>query len=176
VRYEEHFDGGWDNWVGGVADWKVDVAGVRTGTLALYVPTLDLSDYDLEFLTRIDGRSVNWVVRAAGAESHLHCKISVIEGGQFEFSRAVVQGGAAEAAVVSSTRVPGKPRATFTVRMSAAGPVFSISIDGKTIDSWVDDRLATGGIGFMGAADDRARLYWVRVTSPSAPSKEHTVQ
>jgi hypothetical protein len=176
VRYEEHFDNGWDNWAGGVADWKVDIAGVRTGTLALYVPTLDLNDYDLEFLTRIDGRSVNWVVRAAGADSHLHCKVSAIEGGQLEFSRAVVQGGVAETAVVSSTRVPGKPRATFTVRMSAAGPIFSISIDGKTIDSWVDDRLATGGIGFMGAADDRARLYWVRVTSPTAPSKEHTVQ
>ena len=49
VRYEEHFDSGWDNWVGGVADWKVDVAGVRTGELALYVPTLELSDYDLQF-------------------------------------------------------------------------------------------------------------------------------
>jgi len=88
----------------------------------------------------------------------------------------VVQGGVAEAAATSSTRVPGKPRATFTVRMSVAGPIFSITIDGKTIDSWVDDRLATGGIGFMGAPDDRARLYWVRVSSPAAPSKEHTVQ
>jgi hypothetical protein len=60
--------------------------------------------------------------------------------------------------------------------MSVAGPDFSISIDGKIIDSWVDDRLATGGIGFMGAADDRARLYWVRVGSPGTPSKEHTIQ
>jgi hypothetical protein len=176
VRYEEHFDGGWDNWVGGVADWKVDVAGVRTGGLALYVPTLDLCDYDLEFLARIDSRSVNWVVRAAGSESHLHCTITAVEGGQLEFSHAVVQGGVAEATVVSATRATGKPRATFTVRMSASGPIFSITIDGKTIDSWVDDRLATGGIGFVGAPDDRARLYWVRVSSPAAPSKEHTVQ
>ena len=66
VHYEENFDNGWDNWVGGVADWKVDVAGVRTGSLALYLPTLELSDYDLEFLARIDTHSLNWVVRAAG--------------------------------------------------------------------------------------------------------------
>jgi hypothetical protein len=176
VRYEENFDAGWDNWVGGVSDWKVDIAGVRTGSLALYLPTLDLSDYDLEFLARIDVRSVNWMVRAAGADSHVRCTVTSVEGGELEFSRALVQGGTPEANVISATRVPGKPRTTFTVRMSVSGPVFSISIDGKMIDSWVDDRLATGGIGFMGAADDRARLYWVRVGSPGTPSKEHTAK
>jgi len=86
-----------------------------------------------------------------------------------------VQGGVTEAPIASFTHAPGKPRTTFTVRMSVAGPVFSVTIDGKTIDSWVDDRLATGGIGFVGAPDDRARLYWVRVSSPAASSKEHTV-
>jgi hypothetical protein len=176
IRYEENFDSGWDNWVGGVSDWKVDVAGVRTGSLALYMPTLDLSDYDLEFLARIDSRTVNWVVRAAGADAHLRCTVTAVPGGELEFSRAIVQGGATEAAIASFTRAPGKQRTTFTVRMSVAGPVFSVTIDGKTIDSWVDDRLATGGIGFVGAPDDRARLYWVRVSSPAASSKEHTVK
>jgi hypothetical protein len=135
------------------------------------MPTLDLSDYDLEFLARIDTRTVNWVVRAQGADSHLRCTITFVEGGELEFSRTIVEGGKAEAPIVSYTKVPGKKRTTFTVRMSVAGPVFSITIDGKTIDSWVDDRLATGGIGFVGASDDRARLYWVRVSSPTS-SKE----
>ena len=40
VRIEEHFGSGWDNWVGGMKDWLVDVAGVRTGSLALFVPDL----------------------------------------------------------------------------------------------------------------------------------------
>ena len=176
VKHEEHFDAGWDNWVGGVSDWKVDIAGVRTGSLALFLPTLEMSDYDLEFLARIDSRTVNWVVRATGSNTYLRCTLSAAEGGQVEFSRAVVKGGAAEAAVVSSQRAPGKPRTAMTVRMSVAGPVFSVSVDGKGIDTWVDDRLATGGIGFMGTADDRARIYWVRVCSPAAPSKEYTFQ
>ena len=38
VRHEENFDSGWDNWVGGMADWKVDVAGVRTGSLRFICP------------------------------------------------------------------------------------------------------------------------------------------
>jgi hypothetical protein len=74
---EEHFDAGWDNWVGGVSDWKVDVAGVRAGSLALYSPTLDLSDYELEFLARIDTRTVNWVVRAAGLDQYVRCTLTV---------------------------------------------------------------------------------------------------
>src|SRR5947208_10684347 len=29
-KLEERFDSGWKNWVGGVEDWCVDAAGVRT--------------------------------------------------------------------------------------------------------------------------------------------------
>ena len=64
---EERFESGWTNWIGGTADWKVDAAGVRTGSLALFAPSLDLTDYDLEFLARIDQRSVAWVFRAANS-------------------------------------------------------------------------------------------------------------
>jgi hypothetical protein len=128
-----------------------------------------MRDYDLEFLARIDSRSVNWVVRAAGRDTYLQCTITAVEGGKLEFSRAAVNGGVAEAAVTASQRATGKPRTAMTVRMSVAGPVFSVGIDGKTIDSWVDDRLASGGIGFVGVPEDRARLYWVRVHSPSDP-------
>ena len=67
VRIEEHFGSGWDNWMGGMKGWLVDVAGVRTGPLALFVPSLELIDYELDFLARIDTRSLNWVVRAAGS-------------------------------------------------------------------------------------------------------------
>jgi len=176
LRFEENFDAGWDNWIGGVEDWKVDVAGVRTGSLALFLPTLELSDYDLEFLSRIDTRSVNWVVRAQGRDAYLRCTLQAVEGGQVEFSRALVTAGTAEAVVVPAQRIAIRPRTAMTVRMSVSGPVFSIGVDGKTIDSWVDDRLATGGVGFVGAPDDRARIYWVRVCSPAAPSKEHHVQ
>jgi len=49
IRLEDRFDAGLGNWVGGVSDWKVDVAGVRPGALALFAPSLAMVDYDLEF-------------------------------------------------------------------------------------------------------------------------------
>jgi hypothetical protein len=172
VHFEEHFDAGWDNWVGGVQDWKVDVAGVRTGSMALFMPTLDMEDYDLEFLARIDARSINWVVRAAGEDQHLRCTLCAREDNQLEFSRVLVRGGAAEAAIVAATRVPGKKRSAVTVRTTVSGSSFAVSVDGKTVDTWTEERLPSGGVGFTGTPDDRARLYWVKISSSPNTGKE----
>jgi hypothetical protein len=173
VRIEEHFGSGWDNWMGGTKDWKVDVAGVRTGPLALFVPTLELIDYQLEFLARIDTRSVNWVVRAAGLDEYLRCTVTAVPGGELEFSRCAVLGGAAQAPIAAAQRLPGKPRSAITVSTRVCGDSFTVSVDGKTIDAWNDDRFPLGGIGFEGAPDDRARLYWVRLSSTESTAKEH---
>jgi hypothetical protein len=168
VHFEEHFDNGWDNWVGGVEDWKVDVAGVRTGAMALFMPTLDLTDYELEFLGRIDTKTINWVVRAAGSDQHLRCTLTLIEGNQMEFSRTFVKGGSAESTEVSAIRLPGKKRSTITIRTIVNGHNFTVAVDGSIIDEWAERRLPSGGVGFMANAEDRARLYWVKVSSSAA--------
>ena len=47
-------------------------------------------------------------------------------------------------------------------------------LDGQPIDSWTDSRLPVGGIGFIGATDDRARIYWVRLSPLGGPGKEYS--
>ena len=173
VRIEEHFESGWGNWVGGMKGWKVDVAGVRPGPLALYVPTLELIDYELEFLARIDTRSLNWVVRAAGLDEYLRCTLTAVPGGELEFSRCAVVAGVAQAPVTAPQRLPGKPRSAMTVGTSVSGDSFTVSVDGHSIDSWDDDRFPMGGIGFTAAPDDPARLYWVRLSSTELTAKEY---
>jgi hypothetical protein len=173
VRIEEHFGSGWDNWVGGMKDWLVDVAGVRTGSLALFVPTLELIDYELDFLARIDTRSLSWVVRAAGTDEFLRCTLTAVGGGELEFSRCAVISGVGQTPVIAAQRLPGKPRSAMTVSTRVSGDSFTVSVDGKNIDAWDDDRFPMGGIGFTGAPDDRARLYWVRLSSTELTAKEY---
>jgi hypothetical protein len=84
---EEHFDAGLHNWAGGTADWKVDVAGVRPGSLALYSPSLDLANYLLEFLTRIEQRGMSWVFRAANYQDYYQATLALAPGGGYEFRR-----------------------------------------------------------------------------------------
>ncbi len=174
---EEHFDAGLHNWVGGVDDWKVDVAGVRAGSLALYSPSLELPNYVLEFLTRIELHGVTWVFRAANLADYYQATLAGVPGGGYEFRRCAVIGGAAEAATVCAVP-PASPAPTgktaVTLRTRVAGNEFSVSLDGQVIDTWTDARLPAGGIGFLGAPEERTRLYWVKVTPIGHLSKEYS--
>jgi hypothetical protein len=38
------------------------------------------------------------------------------------------------------------------------------SIDGEEVDSFVDNTLVAGGVGFFSDAGERARLFWMRVS------------
>ncbi len=179
---EEHFGNGFANWLGGVEDWKLDIAGVRTGSLALFGPSIELDDYDLEFLTRIDHHSVNWVYRAHDFNEYFQGSIAVAPGGGFTFSRWVVAGGAASPSVTLPIRPPSaaKPspggKTALTVRLRVRGGDFTLYLDGQAVDTWSDARFPVGGIGFVGTPEDRARLYWVRLTPAGIPTKENRKQ
>jgi hypothetical protein len=172
MRLEENFDNGWGNWTAGTADWLVDVAGVRTGSLALYNPSMDQIDYELEFLARIDKRKVSWAVRAASQDEYCRCTLTATPRGELEFSRSAVFEGAAEPEVAGAVRIAAKPKSSLTVSTRVDGESYTVSVNGETIAAWTDGRLPIGGIGFMGAPEDRARLYWVRLSSGS-PAREY---
>jgi hypothetical protein len=173
---EEHFDAGLTNWVGGTDNWKVDVAGVRPGSLALYSPSADLLNYQLEFLTRVDLRGISWVFRA-NLNDYYKATVAAAPGGGYQLRRCAVMGGLEEGATVR-LMPPATPAPTgktaVTVRTRVSGNEFSVSIDGQVIDTWTDARLTAGGIGFVGAPEDRARLYWVKVTPIGQFSKEYS--
>jgi hypothetical protein len=177
VALEEHFDGGLHNWAGGTGNWKVDVAGVRPGDLAFYSPSMELPHYLLEFLTRIELRGMTWVFRAANDKDYYKATLAMAQGGGFEFRRSTVIGGLEEGATVRNVPPPSPAptgKTAVTVRTRVAGNEFSVSIDGQVIDTWTDARLTAGGIGFVGAPEERARLYWVKVTPIGHTSKEYS--
>jgi hypothetical protein len=169
IRLEDRFDAGLGNWVGGVGDWKVDVAGVRPGTLALFAPSLAMIDYDLEFLARIDQKSLSWVFRAADEQNYHLATIAYSPQGR-TFTRSSVIEDAPGLSVTTPVRSAASPKAAVTILTRVRGNDFTVSIDGETIERWSDNRLSIGGVGFLGAPDKRARLYWVRMVT-DAPER-----
>jgi len=169
---EERFDAGWQNWMGGFANWTVDAAGARTGSLALYRPSLEWRDYELEFFTRIENHSVNWVFRASNLNDYYMATLTALPGKGYAFTHRQVIRGKAGVASTEPVSILPNPKSAYLIRMKVAADRFSVAVDGQWIATWSDHRLSTGGIGFLGAPDDRARIYWVRVCP--RPDKEST--
>jgi hypothetical protein len=173
---EEHFDAGLDQWVGDVVDWKLDAAGARPAGLALFRPSATLSDYEFEFFTRIENRAVTYAFRAGNVSNYFKITIAMVESGRYELRRCAVIGGIEEPAATAP--LPGviRPGAAFTIKTRAAQNHFTIWLDGELAARWTDGRMPTGGIGFMAPRDDRARVYWVRLSqieATNSPAAAH---
>jgi hypothetical protein len=52
----------------------------------------------------------------------------------------------------------------YHVTVDVRGNHFRTSIEGEEVDSFTDDTLASGGVGFFSEAGDKARLYWTKVS------------
>ena len=178
VRLEEDFGSGLVRWIGGTDNWRLDAAGVRPGALALFGPSLGMRDYEVEFLAKVESRGLGWVFRAENLENYHAVRLEATGTAQapaYELKRWTVIAGREEPAVRIPLQVALRSRAAFKVQTTAADGEFTTAIDGQVVDRWSDDRLREGGAGFLAAKDDRARLYWMKVSSrakssASAPS------
>ena len=170
----EDFAAGLANWICSNADWRQDIAGVRTGSLALLRPSLNMLDYELEFLGKIENQSIGWAFRASNAGNYQAVRI-VLDGaeGKARLVRFTVLAGEREPAEAAPLDAVVGQNASCRVKMSVRGNEFRLFINDKPVFEWEDDRLPEGGVGFFSEGDDRARLYWVKVTPlPDALSEE----
>ena len=62
--------------------WSYSADGfIHPGQLALYRPSVPLSDYRFEFMAQIESKSVDWVVRAKDADNYYALKFTVLQPG-----------------------------------------------------------------------------------------------
>jgi hypothetical protein len=161
----EDFAAGLANWLCANADWRQDIAGVRTGSLALLRPSLNMCDYELEFLGKIENQSLGWVFRAANSANYHAVRIVLdSDSATAQLARFAVLAGEREEESRAPLPITVAQNASCRVKMSVQGSEFKLYINDKPAFAWEDSRLPEGGVGFFSEADDRARLYWVKVT------------
>ena len=51
----------------------------------------------------------------------------------------------------------------YHVAVQVRGHQYTASMEGQEVDSWTDDVLPSGGVGFFSQAGEKARLYWMKV-------------
>jgi len=170
IALDEDFRSGLDDWTsrGGTTDWAFDATGfVRPGPLALYVPSLELTDYQLQFLGMVDKKAMSWVVRAADFDDYYVVKLVVLKPGPVPtmgITRYAVIHGVAQNRADTVAFINAREDMLYRVLMDIHGDSFALTIQGQMVDSWSEPRLRKGGVGFFSARGESSRLRWVQLT------------
>jgi hypothetical protein len=170
IALDEDFRTGLDDWTsrGGTTEWEFDATGfVKPGPLALYRPSVDLTDYQLQFLGMIDKKALSWVVRAADFDDYYVVKLVILKPGPVPtvgLTRYAVIHGVAQDRADTTAYINAREDMLYRVRMDIHGDVFTLTVQGQVVDSWTEPRLRKGGVGFFTARGEASRLRWVQVT------------
>ncbi len=171
VAFADDFRSGLDAWESRsnlTRSWSYDAAGfVRPGPLALFKPSMDMTDYRFEFLGELDQKALGWVFRAQDLQNYYAMKLVVVRPGPLPLVHlvryAVVNGKEVSRA---DRPLPMTVRADMMYRIlvDVHGEDFTVMTQGQVVDFWSDSRLRRGGVGFFCGRGERARLRWVEVS------------
>ncbi len=171
LSLSETFEKGMDAWGQAKAlapGWVKSKDGyVRPGQLALYQPSLPLSNYNMEFLGQIENKSMDWVVRAKDKQNYYAMKFRVIEPGLRPIIAMVhypVVNGVPGRKTETPLNVMVHNNSAYHISVSVQGKRIITAFEGQEVDQWIDDTLPKGGVGFFADAGERARVYWVKVS------------
>jgi hypothetical protein len=171
--YADNFRGGLNQWKSvqpkWPKSWSYSTDGfIHPGQLALYRPSVPLSDYRFEFMAQIENKSVDWVVRARDANNYYAMKFAVLQPGPrpvMAMIRYPVIGGHKGNRVQTPLRMMIHANTPYRVTVDVKGNRYRAYIEGQEADYWTDDALTAGGVGFFGEAGESARVYWVKLES-----------
>ncbi len=171
VALAEDFRSGLEDWQthGELSTaWSFDVNGfVRPGSLALYRPSMRLSDYELQFLGLIDKKALSFVARAQDFENYYVIKLVVLKPGPLPtigVTRYAVIHGKAQNRVDSIAPITAMPDMLYHVDLNVHDDTYLLSLQGKVVDTWSESRLTRGGVGFFAPRGEESRVRWVQLT------------
>jgi hypothetical protein len=154
--------GGW------VEGWAGDPAGAHVGRqITIYRPSLKLSDYRIDFKGEIETKSLGWVFRAADPENYYAMKLAIVTPGlqpKIALLKYIVVHGHETQAGRVPIDLDVKLDTQYTVRVDVRGPKFTTYVQGQLMDTWTDDQLKLGGVGFLNEREERGRIKSVSVS------------
>ena len=170
VALDEDFRAGLDDWMnreGARPSWTSDGAGfVHPGALALYRPSLGLTDYQMQFVGTIDRSALSWVVRAADFNDYYALRIAVLKPGpapKIGVTRYAVINGKTQHQVTTPLRISARPDTIYRVSLDVKGDHYALSVQDQPVDSWSEPGLPRGGIGFFSDPEARSRVAALQV-------------
>jgi len=171
VAFADDFRSGldaWDSRSNLTTSWSYDAAGfVQPGPLALFKPTVDLSDYRFEFLGEIDQKGLGCAFRASDLKNYYAVKFVVVKPGPLplvHLVRYAVIDGKEGPHLEKPLPLTVRKDMLYRVMLDVRGSDYTIMAQGQVVDFWSDSRLRHGGVGFFCGRGEKARVRWVEVS------------
>lgn len=172
VKLQDDFKSGLSSWVASGSsssrgDWSFKDGFVRPARLRIWKDSIQMTDYQLDFVGEIEQKGISWAYRAKDAGNYYANKIVITKPGPLpsaDLVRYAVINGVERARASTPLNLSLRRDTLYRVQMSVKGSDFSTSVNGQMIDSWSDSRLRAGGVGFFSEAGESASLRFVQVT------------
>ena len=148
-------------------DWSFRDGFVRPAKLRLWKESLGMTDYQLEFAGEIEQKGLSWAYRAKDFRNYYANKIVITKPGPLPLAslvRYAVINGAEYGRASTPLRMTLRRDTLYRVQMFVKGQDFTTTVNGQLVDSWADNRLRAGGIGFFADGGEQASLRYVQVT------------
>jgi hypothetical protein len=151
---------------GWISEWASDPTGSARGRqISLYRPSMTMADYRMEFLGRIERKSLGWVFRAVDSSNYYVGKLEASPAGLTITHFGVIR-GIEGPHIQRMLSIAGAAGTALKVRLDANGPRFTIYVQNQVVEEWQDDRLKSGGVGFLNEREERAQVGSVQIAFP----------
>jgi hypothetical protein len=154
---------------GWITEWATGSA--RGRQLSLYRPSIAASDYRLDFLGRIERKSLGWVFRAADSSNYYAAKLEASGGQTLTITRFAVIHGFEGIHIQRTLRLPAGAGDMLKVGLEARGPRFTISVQNQLVEDWEDDRLKSGGVGFLNEREESGQVASIQIAFPKGGTR-----
>ncbi len=148
--------GGW------VEGWASDLPGDHFGRqITMYRPSLKLSDYRIEFQGEIETKSLGWVFRAADPGNYYAMKLETVTPGlspKIALFKYIIADGHQTQAGRVPIDIAARLDTMYKIRVDVRGSMFTTYVQGQLVDTWNDDQLKTGGVGFLNEREERGKV------------------
>ncbi len=148
-------DSGW------ITDWGAEPGVRREHTISVLKPSLNLSDYRVEFQAQIDNKALGWVYRAQDEKNYYVNKLEIVKPGlnpQIALVRFAVINGQEQPRAQFPLNMEVHLDTLYKIRFDAVGDRFTTYVQDQKVDEWTDDRLKMGGIGLYNEHGERMSL------------------
>jgi hypothetical protein len=136
---------------------------VAGGNLRLWPESVGYSHYRFSFKAVLDNSPLGWAVRATDPKNYLAMRLVHGSDG-YRLQRSAVIGGIEGERMATGLLAGLQANSVVTISVESREQAVITQVNGKTVDSWSDPRLTSGGAGLLSARAHDARVESVHLT------------